>query len=185
MPKINYFFTSLIKTLRGILTTKGDLLTFGTTETRLGVGDNNQLLVADSAQALGLKWADRRFIIGMSTADVPTGADEFYYPYGGIVGGGTDVTARECNLTVGAILSNYVILVTINTRDTNDIMKVTDAGVAGNLAVTISSSTTGTFSDTTNTDTLALAARFSYFYDFGGGAGSLTFRSMATAGLEV
>lgn len=39
------------------LTTKGDLLTFGTLLSRLAVGTNTQVLMADSTQATGLKWA--------------------------------------------------------------------------------------------------------------------------------
>jgi hypothetical protein len=39
------------------LTTKGDLYTFSTVNARLGVGTNNQVLTADSAEATGLKWA--------------------------------------------------------------------------------------------------------------------------------
>ena len=39
------------------LTTKGDLYTYSTTNARLPIGTNNQVLTADSAQALGLKWA--------------------------------------------------------------------------------------------------------------------------------
>jgi hypothetical protein len=39
------------------LTTKGDLFTFSTTNARLGVGTNGQVLVADSTAATGLKWA--------------------------------------------------------------------------------------------------------------------------------
>ena len=39
------------------LTTKGDLYTYSTADARLGVGTNNQQLLADSAQATGLKWA--------------------------------------------------------------------------------------------------------------------------------
>jgi hypothetical protein len=39
------------------LTTKGDLFTFTTTDARLGVGTNGQVLQADSAEATGLKWA--------------------------------------------------------------------------------------------------------------------------------
>jgi hypothetical protein len=39
------------------LTTKGDLYTFGTGDTRLAVGTNGHTLVADSSTATGLKWA--------------------------------------------------------------------------------------------------------------------------------
>jgi len=39
------------------LTTKGDLFTFTTVDARLPVGTNAQILVADSAEATGLKWA--------------------------------------------------------------------------------------------------------------------------------
>lgn len=38
------------------LTTKGDLFTFTTVDARLGVGANDTVLIADSAQATGLKW---------------------------------------------------------------------------------------------------------------------------------
>ena len=39
------------------LTTKGDLYTFSTSDTRLAVGTNTHVLTADSAEATGLKWA--------------------------------------------------------------------------------------------------------------------------------
>lgn len=39
------------------LTTKGDLFGFDTANARVPIGTNNQVLTADSAQALGLKWA--------------------------------------------------------------------------------------------------------------------------------
>lgn len=39
------------------LTTKGDLYGFSTVDARIPIGANNTVLTADSAQALGLKWA--------------------------------------------------------------------------------------------------------------------------------
>lgn len=41
----------------GILTTKGDVLSYSTLPARLAVGTNDQVLTADSAQTTGLKWA--------------------------------------------------------------------------------------------------------------------------------
>ena len=39
------------------LTTKGDIYGFSTLNARIPIGTNNQVLTADSAEALGLKWA--------------------------------------------------------------------------------------------------------------------------------
>jgi hypothetical protein len=53
----NMDFTWVTPTDQTPLTTKGDLFTFSTVDARLGVGTNGQTLVADSAEATGLKWA--------------------------------------------------------------------------------------------------------------------------------
>jgi hypothetical protein len=55
-----------IPTSTSPLTTKGDLYTYSTTNTRLPVGLNSQILVADNTTATGLKWAT-------NTAATPTG----------------------------------------------------------------------------------------------------------------
>jgi len=39
------------------LTTKGDIHGYSTSNTRIPIGDDDQVLTADSAQALGLKWS--------------------------------------------------------------------------------------------------------------------------------
>jgi hypothetical protein len=49
-------FTWITPTDQTPLTTKGDLFTFTTVDARLGVGTNDQVLVADSTAATGLKW---------------------------------------------------------------------------------------------------------------------------------
>lgn len=43
--------------LYSLLTTKGDILTYGSSAQRLGVGANNTVFAADSAQTTGNKWA--------------------------------------------------------------------------------------------------------------------------------
>lgn len=57
------------------LTTKGDLFTYSSVNTRLGVGTNGQVLMADSAEVTGLKWTT---VAGTGTVTsvamtVPTG----------------------------------------------------------------------------------------------------------------
>ena len=54
------------------LTTKGDLYTYSTTDARLGVGTNGQILTADSAEATGLKWATAASGGGMTLISTTT-----------------------------------------------------------------------------------------------------------------
>ena len=57
----------------GIVTLKGDLLSFDTNPARFGVGTNGQLVEADSVQALGVKWASQLFTKGGNVLSPSTG----------------------------------------------------------------------------------------------------------------
>lgn len=61
------------------LTTKGDLYGFSTVNARIPVGTNNQTLVADSTQALGLKWADRPVQLSTTFVGVPANSQVMFY----------------------------------------------------------------------------------------------------------
>jgi len=54
--KLIGFFQSIANKADSVLTTKGDLATYSTTRIREAVGTNNKTLMADSAQATGIKW---------------------------------------------------------------------------------------------------------------------------------
>lgn len=52
-------------------TTKGDLIVHGASTARLGVGADGQVLMADSTQAAGVKWADAPAHVAAVTGDTP------------------------------------------------------------------------------------------------------------------
>ena len=56
------------------LTTKGDLYTYSTVDARLGVGADDELLVADSSQTTGQDWKDIATILTAAGIDFGTGA---------------------------------------------------------------------------------------------------------------
>ena len=80
------------------LTTKGDLYVYGTGNTRLPIGTDGYVLVADSTQSTGLKWAQAgtafwtavTLSYASSTSLTATGVDLTSYMKKGVVIKGTD-----------------------------------------------------------------------------------------------
>jgi len=119
------------------LTTKGDLFGYDTANARIPIGTNNQVLTADSTQALGLKWATPStggtwtsftptFTQGASVSTSTT-AGSFYSTVGNItyvIGKATFSSAGTANnmiiMTnppVAPIASSYLISGTVKVYD--------------------------------------------------------------------
>lgn len=84
------------------LTTKGDI--FGrtsTTDARIPIGTNGQVLTADSAQALGLKWAAPATSGTVTSIDVSGGTTGLTTSGGPITSSGTITVAGTVNVTHG------------------------------------------------------------------------------------
>ena len=92
------------------LTTKGDLYTYSTLDTRLGVGTNGQVLQADSTAATGLKWATPAGgggkVLQVVTANTTAVKNTSSTSYAD-----TDLTA---SITPSASTSKILVLVTHN-----------------------------------------------------------------------
>jgi hypothetical protein len=87
------------------LTTKGDIWTYSTTNARLGVGSNNQVLTADSSQATGLKWATPS-----ASALVFITSSSF-----------TSSTAVSVNNCFSSTYENYVVIVNLSASSNNEL----------------------------------------------------------------
>jgi hypothetical protein len=70
------------------LTTKGDLYTYNTDNTRLPVGSDGQILAADSAEATGLKWIAPP-ATGVTSVDVSGGTTGLSFTGGPVTSSGT------------------------------------------------------------------------------------------------
>ena len=85
------------------LNTKGDLLGFSTVPARLGVGTNGQIVVADSAESVGLRWTDPAQFVEESFATVGTETPDETLNFSLTAtpgGGGTADTPSGYNLAV-------------------------------------------------------------------------------------
>ena len=70
MSRIIGFFSEKSTDTGEDLTTKGDLHGYSTENTRIAIGSNDQVLTADSSEALGLKWAATSGLSSPLTSDL-------------------------------------------------------------------------------------------------------------------
>jgi hypothetical protein len=96
------------------LTTKGDLYTFSTVDARLGVGANGTTLVADSAEATGLKWA-----AASSGAVAQVKSTAKFDTFSMSLAGYTDVTGLSVSITPTSASNKVYVMVSIGQVDSS------------------------------------------------------------------
>ena len=160
-------YLSILNGLNTILTTKGDLLTFSTTSIRLGVGANDTVLTADSAQASGIKWAalpTRKSVLatqnnGGQITDVAT---TNYLPVMGPMARETTELKWYLNMPFAATIKNAYTYIVSNASTTAVTITSRKNGADQAIGITITALTTGAFSDTTNSYTVVAGDLINY-----------------------
>ena len=127
------------------LTTKGDLYGFSTLDARIPIGTNNQVLTADSTQALGLKWAtassggmtllSTTTPSGSSTSInvTPTGYNYLYINIYGI----SSSSASEINMTLNNYATGNNYFVAWYGRSAGSFVSSTNANTFASLTATV------------------------------------------------
>jgi len=90
--------------------------------------------------------------------------------------------SNQCPAAHTAVFSDLYVYVFGNTRSVDTFLKFRIAAADGNLVATVTSSTTGTFSDTSNTDSITQADLVNYKLDIPAGTGSV---NMKAAGIDT
>jgi hypothetical protein len=98
------------------LTTKGDIHTYSTMDTRLGVGADGQVLTSDSTQATGIKWAAPTG--GGGTPAAPVGAVQ--WNNSGAFGASANLTWDNANSRLGIGTASPLVLLDLPGYSTNN-----------------------------------------------------------------
>lgn len=115
-----------------VLTTKGDLVGYGTGTSRLGVGANGQVLTADSSATLGISW---KTPTGISAESVTTVAAAYSITANdGVIfadssSGGYTITPPNAATYPGKILTFF--------KTTTDTNTITISGIVGSTTTTL------------------------------------------------
>lgn len=117
------------------LTTKGDIFTFSTVNTRLGIGSRDgQILMVDAAAATGNKWSTSTYPSAIGSAGTiirSDGVDNLYTTsvFADTYGAGTLLAAATANTVTGVTAIPNGVTATTQTAASNDTKVATDAYV--------------------------------------------------------
>jgi hypothetical protein len=135
------------------LTTKGDLWGFSTVDARLPVGADNQVLVVDSAQTLGVKWSTLTDQIGIVrivtvtsgnySAGSAVSTDYVYLIAGAHT---TTMPTATGNSNRYTFKNNHTVAVTINRAGSDTIEGATSLTLGPNESVDLISNNTSAWS---------------------------------------
>ena len=157
-------FKKAVATAGDVLTTKGDILSRSSSALgRLGLGSNDQVLTADSAQTLGLKWATpagggaKSFFV--NSFDGHIGTSSQFQNLGGRAPQGTEADG-QVYLPLGFAWSNLSTNCMTYNADASPTIKSRDDGSTGNQVITITG--TGQFEDVSNSDTVGANSLCNY-----------------------
>lgn len=124
--------------LANVLTTKGDILVYSTTPTRLGIGTNDYVLIADSTQATGMKWA--QLSLSNTSGTLPA------------TRGGTGLTTTTVGDLFYGTASNTITALSGNTTTTIKMLTQTGTGSASAAPVWTSFVYESAIGDGTNSE---------------------------------
>jgi len=163
-----------------MLTTKGDTHGFDTDNARVPIGANTTVLTADSTEALGLKWAApaggtaTSYITASSVGSYSDNASEFVgWQTGGGERTGTEVNAQ---LTFNSAfqLNRISVMSETNSKNANTLIRFRDDGSSVGNVCTITASTTGLFSSSSDTTNIGAGSNCCFLFDTSSsGSGSL------------
>jgi len=139
------------------LTTKGDLFTFSTTNARLGVGTNGQVLTADSAEATGLKWATPAGGGGKVLQVVSTTKTDTFSMSSTTY---ADVTGLSVSITPTSATSKILVLVSMMGQGTAGGADMGGQLLRGSTAISVGTSTSTRIPASVSVGAAATSAQF-------------------------